>query len=511
MAGLFQRKSLDRLLAEGTRPDQQLKRTLGPWQLTALGIGGIVGAGIFSTVGTAAAGGANHPGAGPALVISFVLVAIACSLAALCYAEFAAMVPVSGSAYTYAYATLGELAAWLIGWDLIIEYAIGNVAVAISWSAYFQQLLQGVGVEVPAWLGVDYRTAMQAAEKVWAAQAAGVDPASLSAEMRQAAGALEQAPRVWGLPLVFNLPACLIVVAITWVLVIGIRESAGFNTAMVVLKLAIIGFFLVLGALYVKPENWTPFAPNGFQGISGAAAIIFFAYIGFDAVSTAAEETRNPQRDLPFGIIASLVVCTVLYVAVAVVLTGLAKWDQLSASADPLAHVFAGLGMNWTAGIISAGAVLATTSVLLVFQLGQPRIFFAMARDGLLPPWAAKVHPKYRTPHVTTLLTGAFVALFAGVANLNEVVELTNIGTLFAFMLVAAGLLVLRRCDPDRPRPFRTPLVPWVPLGAIASCGYLAWELPLKTWLWFGLWLAAGLVIYVGYGRRHSKLRSQPD
>jgi APA family basic amino acid/polyamine antiporter len=509
MAGLFQRKSLDGLLAEGQRPDQQLKRTLGPWQLTALGIGAIVGAGIFSTVGTAAAGGANHAGAGPALVISFVLVAIACGFAALCYAEFAAMVPVSGSAYTYAYATLGELVAWLIGWDLIIEYAIGNVAVAISWSAYFQQLLHGVGFDLPAWLGVDYRTAVQAAQKVAAVQAAGGDLAALSADVRLAAAGLAQAPHWSGLPLVFNLPACLIVMAITWVLVIGIRESAGFNTAMVVLKLAIVGFFLVLGVFHVKPENWADFAPNGFKGISGAAAIIFFAYIGFDAVSTAAEETRHPQRDLPFGIIASLIACTVLYIAVAVVLTGLAKWDRLGDTADPLAHVFAGLGMNWTAGIISVGAVMATTSVLLVFQLGQPRIFFSMARDGLLPPWAAKVHPKYRTPHVTTILTGVFVALFAGVANLNEVVELTNIGTLFAFILVAVGILVLRRTDPHRPRPFKTPLVPWVPLGAIVSCAYLALELPLKTWIWFGLWLALGLVIYAAYGRRHSKLRGR--
>jgi len=318
--------------------------------------------------------------------------------------------------------------------------------------------------------------------------------------------ALAAAPRVLGLPIVFNLPAVLIIVLITWILVRGISESAGFNSAMVVLKLAIVGFFIAVGACYVKPANWTPFAPNGFTGISSAAAIIFFAYIGFDAVSTAAEETRNPQRDMPIGIIASLIVCTVIYVAVALVLTGMVKWDQFSGVADPLAKAFTDRGMNWTAGIISFGAVFATTSVLLVFQLGQPRIFFSMARDGLLPPWAAKVHPKYRTPHVTTILTGVFVAGFAAVTNINEVVELCNIGTLFAFVLVAAGVIVLRRREPDRARPFRTPLVPWVPLLAIFTCGYLMIELPWTTWLRFLIWLGVGLVIYLLYGFRQSRV-----
>jgi APA family basic amino acid/polyamine antiporter len=470
-------------------------------QLTLLGVGAIVGAGIFSTAGTAAAGGAEHIGAGPALVISFLIVAVACGFAALCYSEFASMVPVSGSAYTYAYATLGELAAWLIGWDLILEYAISNAAVAVSWSAYFQTLLDFFHIHIPAWLSTDYRSASQAAAQL----AAAADPTKLDPGVLHDARALREAPHLFGWALVFNLPAFFIVVLVTWVVLIGIKETAGFNTGLVIIKLVIIAFFLVLGAMYVHAENWSPFAPNGFRGISSAAAIIFFAYIGFDAVSTAAEETRNPQRDMPIGIIASLVVCTVLYVAVAIVLTGMAKWNTLG-NAEPLAYVFTSLGMNWTASIIALGAVVATTSALVPYQAGQPRIFFAMGRDGLLPSWAARVHPRFRTPHVTTIITGIVVAVCSSVANINELVELTNIGTLFAFILVAAGIIILRYLEPDRPRPFRTPLVPWVPLGAIASCGYLMTELPQVTWVRFFLWMAAGLIIYVLYGVRRSRL-----
>ncbi|HEY6169733.1 MAG TPA: amino acid permease [Verrucomicrobiae bacterium] len=503
-AELFRRKPLDQLLPPDSHP-QRLRRALGPWQLTALGIGAIVGAGIFSTVGTAAAGGANHPGAGPALILSFVLVAVACGFAALCYAEFASMVPAAGSAYTYAYATLGELIAWLIGWDLIIEYAIGNVAVAISWSSYFQELLRGFGVTIPSWLGVDYRTAVQCAAKLADAQAHGGNLAELGASVLAAAAALKEAPHFLGVPIIFNVPAFAIVALITWILVRGVGESAAWNTAMVVIKLIVIGVFVCVGAFYVKPENWSPFAPHGFAGVSSGAAIIFFAYIGFDAITTAAEETRNPQRDLPFGIIASLVACTVIYIAVAVVLTGMVKWDKLGNS-DPLAAAFAVLGKNWIAGVISVGAVVATASVLLVFQLGQPRIFFSMARDGLLPPMAARLHPKYQTPHVTTILTGVFVALFAGVANIDEIVELTNIGTLFAFVLVAIGIIILRRTDPQRPRAFRTPWVPLVPLLAVGSCVYLMFELPWVTWARFGVWMAIGLVIYFGYGVTRSRL-----
>jgi APA family basic amino acid/polyamine antiporter len=500
---LFRVKPLERLVGEAEHGEQRLKRSLGPVQLTSLGIGAIIGAGIFSTVGTAAAGGAAHTGAGPALVISFVLTGIACGFAALCYAEFAAMVPVAGSAYTYAYATLGEVVAWIIGWDLIIEYAVGNVAVAISWSGYFQELLRGFSLHWPAWLGVDYRTAVQAARSL---AAAGADVAALSPATLEAARAMSEAPRLAGIPIIFDLPAFLIVMGITWVLVRGISESAWLNSTMVALKLVIIAFFLLVGAFYVKPEHWSPFAPNGWQGISSAAAIIFFAYIGFDAVSTAAEETRNPQRDMPIGMIGSLVVCTIIYILVALVLTGLLPYTQLD-TAEPLATAFSGLGMHWAAGIISLGAVFATTSVLVVFQLGQPRIFFSMARDGLLPAWAARVHPRYRTPHVTTILTGVVVATFAAVANINEVVELTNIGTLFAFVLVATGVIVLRHTRPDHPRPFRTPLVPWIPLAAIASCGYLMLQLPWVTWVRFMVWLAIGLAFYVLYGYRRSVLR----
>src|ERR1051325_8388243 len=438
LANLFRRKSLDRLVGETIDPQHQLKRALGPVQLTMLGVGAIIGAGIFSTPGTAAAGGGEHLGAGPALIISFLMVAVACGFAAICYSEFAAMVPVSGSAYTYAYATLGELVAWLIGWDLILEYAISNAAVAVSWSGYCQTFLRGLHVQLPAWLGTDYRSAIQSAHHFAAAlanttaipsnllQGQHVDVSGLAELGSLDLLAFATAPRIFGLPIIFSLPAFSIVLLVTWVVLIGIRETAWLNTALVIGKLAIVLFFLVLGAMYVRPENWQPFAPNGFKGISSAAAIIFFAYIGFDAISTAAEETREPQRNLPIGIIASLVVCTVLYIAVALVLTGMVRWDQFGNAADPLAKAFAERGLNWMAGLISFGAVFATTSVLLVFQLGQPRIFFSMARDGLLPGWGAGVHPKYRTPHIPTILTGIFVGGLAAVANINEMADVCS-------------------------------------------------------------------------------------
>jgi len=500
MKRLFQRKSLREAIEESSRSGCGLKRSLGAFQLTCLGIGAIVGAGIFSTVGAAAAGTADVPGAGPALVISFLLVAVVCALAALCYAELTAMVPVAGSAYTYAFATLGELAAWIIGWDLILEYAVGNVAVGISWSAYCQQLLSGMGVDWPAWLGVDWRSAAQAARKAAAAHAAGLDFNTLEAAVRQGALAWQTAPRWGGVPLIFNLPAFAVVMGVTWVLALGIRESAGFNTFMVVIKLLFLLLFLGVGVFYVQPENWTPFAPNGLAGVTSAAAIIFFAYIGFDAISTAAEETVNPQRNLPRGILASLVICTVIYMAVAVVLTGMVSWRQLG-TAEPLASAFAVRGQHWTAGLISVGALLATTSVLLVFQLGQVRIFFAMARDGLLPRWAARVHPRYRTPHLNTWLTGAAVAVFAGWSNINEVVELCNIGTLFAFVVVSLGILILRRTHPEWPRPFRVPLFPWVPMG----------QLPRITWARFLIWLGVGLVIYgLRFRGRHALGQAAP-
>ncbi|HUP90239.1 MAG TPA: amino acid permease [Longimicrobiales bacterium] len=505
---LFSRKLIVELKEEAIPLDTGLKRVLGPWQLTALGIGAIIGAGVFSGAGTAIAGGADHVGAGPALMLSYVLVAIACGFAALCYAEFAAMIPQAGSAYTYAYATLGELVAWIIGWDLIIEYAVGNIAVAVSWGGYFQELLRGFGVPLPEWLANDPITASHAAKQVSEAIASGVDPATLGNHVTQAAAALNNAPHLFGLPIVFNAPAIGIVALITWILVRGVRESAWANTMMVIVKLIILAFFLGVGVKYVRPENWRPFAPNGFAGVWTGASLIFFAYIGFDAVSTAAEESKNPKRDMPFAIIMSLVITSILYIAVTAVLTGLLPWNQLG-TAEPLATAFSERGLNIAAGVISFGAIVATTSVLLVFQMGQPRIFYAMARDGLLPGWAATVHKKYRTPHVTTILTGVFVAVFAALAPIEEVIELTNIGTLFAFVLVAAGIIILRRIEPERPRPFRTPWVPLIPILAILSCFWLMAGLPMITWIRFGIWLLIGLAIYFLYGKKRSVLQAE--
>lgn len=479
---LFRTKKLDLILKESEEPGRQLKRTLGALDVTALGIGAIIGAGIFAMTGTAAAGSADHLGAGPALIVSFVITGIACGFAALCYAEVASMIPISGSAYTYSYATMGELIAWIIGWDLILEYAVGNIAVAIAWAGYFKELVRGFGIDIPVWLTVDLRTALNSPD------------------------ILAQAPHIFGVAITFNLLAVLIVAFITWILVIGIRESATFNSIMVGIKLVVLAFFIVVGAFYVKPEHWTPFAPNGWAGIQVGAALVFFAYIGFDAVSTAAEETKNPARNLPIGIIASLVICTLIYIAVAAVLTGLVPYQQL-ATAEPLAVALNSINLNWAAGIVSFGAVAATTAVLLVFQLGQPRIFFSMSRDGLLPPSFAKVHPKFRTPHVTTILTGVFVAFFAAFADIREAVELTNIGTLFAFILVCGSIIILRRTEPDRKRSFRTPWVPAIPILGILSCMYLVLGLPVVTMLRFVIWLVIGLAIYGLYGYRKSKLR----
>jgi basic amino acid/polyamine antiporter, APA family len=502
---LFRTKSLDTILADADEPEHQMKRALGPIELIALGIGAIVGAGIFAVIGSAAAGGAHHDGAGPALVISILITAIGCGFCALCYAEFASLVPISGSAYTYSYATLGEFVAWIIGWDLIIEYAMGNVAVAVSWSGYFCELLRGFGITLPAWATTDLATALKTE------------------------GFMNAAPHLFGIPIVVNIPAAAITLLLTWLLVIGIKESARFNTAMVFVKLLILIFFIIVGALYVKPVNWHPFAPNGWTGIGTGAALIFFAYIGFDAVSTAAEECRNPQRDMPIGMIGSLAVCTLLYVATSLVLTGMVPLDRIRGSSEPLAAAFSLLGMNWAAGIVAFGAVIATTAVLLVFQYGQARIFFSMARDGLLSPSFAKIHPKYRTPHVTTIWIGIGVAVLSAFANLDVFVELTNIGTLFAFILVCIGIMVLRRRDPDRPRAFRTPLVPLTPILGILICLYLIIGVPIpektagglgftitrigglpwETWVRFAVWLVIGLVIYFLYGHRHSRLRAR--
>jgi basic amino acid/polyamine antiporter, APA family len=489
---LFHTKSLDAILGEGEAPEHQLKRSLGATDVVLLGIGAIVGAGIFATIGTAAAGDAARPGAGPALILSFVLTGVACGFAALCYAEFAAMVPISGSAYTYAYATLGELVAWIIGWDLIIEYAVGNVAVAISWGNYFKTFVAGFGLIIPDWLSTDYRTAARIP------------------------GLFARAPHLFGVPIVFNILAFGIVALITIVLVIGIRESARMNAVMVILKLIVLGIFVAVGWHYTRPANWTPFAPNGWAGIQAGAAIVFFAYIGFDAVSTVAEEVRDPARDLPIGIIGSLVICTVIYIVVAAVFTGIIPYRVLvsrlaTEQAEPLtmALQYADIQRwgNFFVGLVAFGSVVAHTAVLLVFQLGQPRIFFSMARDGLLPPSFARVHPRFRTPYVTTILTGIAVGTCAMFTSIDEMVDLTNIGTLSAFVLVCLGIIVLRRRDPDRPRAFRAPLVPLVPILGVLSCAYLMLGLPMITWIRFALWLVVGLVVYFLYGYHHSGLR----
>jgi len=486
-----------------------LKRSLGKWHLTALGVGATIGAGIFATTGTAIVGDPARPGAGPAIVFSFLLTAVACGFAALCYAEFAAMVPIAGSAYTYAYTSIGEFVAWIIGWDLIVEYAVGNIGVAIGWSGHFKELMTHFGVNIPAWLATDYRSAHDA----FVALGAGTSDATT----QYLASAWTNAPHVGSLPVIFNLPAFAVVAVITVILIIGIKESANSNNAMVLLKLGIIVFFLCIGVFLIRPENYTNpatggFAPNGFKGVSAAAAIIFFSYIGFDAVSTAAEEAKDPARDMPFGIIMSLIVCTVLYILLSVVMTGIAPWQQLG-TPEPMITALqyaqgpAGL-LSFSRFIIALGAVAAMGSVLLVFQLGQPRIFFSMSRDGLLPKAFARVHPKYRTPYVGTIITGLFVATFAAFANIAEVVDLTNIGTLFAFVLVSAGVIFLRRTEPDRPRPFRVPGVPFTPIISILACFYLMYQLPAITWIRFGIWLAVGLVFYFLYGFKHSVLRT---
>jgi basic amino acid/polyamine antiporter, APA family len=500
---LFRTKSLDAIMQEAENSEHKLKRTLGGFDIVMLGIGAIIGSGIFATIGTAVAGDALRPGAGPAIVLSFGLTAVACAFCGLCYAEFASLVPIAGSAYTYSYATLGELVAWIIGWDLIIEYAVGNVAVAIAWAAYFHQLCDGLGWHIPAWLAVDYRSAAQAAEA--ALRAGGQVDASLMLPLE----AWRTHPTFLGVPLIFNALAVGIVAVITWLLIIGVKESVRVNNVMVIIKLAILMFFIYAGAKFVRPEHWTPFMPNGFSGVWVGASLIFFAYIGFDAISTAAEECKRPERDLPIGIIGSLIICTIIYVAVAMVLTGMVPWQQLGV-ADPLAAAFAYVHSDVSAAIVAVGAVVSMTAVLLVFQYGQPRIFFSMSRDGLLPAYFSRVHPKYKTPHITTFWTGVAVAAVSAIANINEIVELTNIGTLFAFVLVCVGVIVLRRKDPGRRRAFRTPFVPLVPLLGIASCLYLMAGLPTVTWIRFGAWLMCGMVVYVFFGWKRSKLSQTP-
>src|SRR2546423_13970192 len=503
LRGIFRTKNLDDILAAAQEKGHTLKRTLGPINVTLLGIGAIIGAGIFATVGTAAAGDASRPGAGPSLMLSFVITAIVCGFTALCYAEFASMVPISGSAYTYSYATLGELVAWIIGWDLIIEYAVGNVAVAISWANYFRTLMDGVGIHIPAWLGTDYRTAAKLAE---------TNPAAYAEQFGSA-------PHIFGHAIIFNLLAFGIVALITIVLVWGIKESAEFNAGMVMVKIIVLLFFIGMALYYVSPSkmmvNYHPFQPTGWHGTLAAAAVVFFAYIGFDAVSTVAEECKNPARDLPIGIIASLGICTVLYVIVGAVFTGIIPYHELvtklaNEQAEPLTMALdrvAPPGTNWPSTIVAFGSVIAHTAVLLVFQLGQPRIFFSMTRDGLLPSVFASVHPRFKTPHVTTILTGIFVGGIAAFASIDEMVNLTNIGTLFAFVLVCAGIPIMRMNDPHRLRPFRVPFGPWLfPLLGVGSCFFLMVYLPPESWWRFIGWLVHGMVIYTSYGYTHSAI-----
>lgn len=491
MPGIFSTKNLNAILSDAENTKYSLRRALGPVQITMLGIGAIIGAGIFATIGTAAAGDINRLGAGSGLTLSFVMAAIVCAFVAFCYAEFTSMVPIAGSAYTYSYATLGELVAWIIGWDLIIEYAVGNVAVAISWANYFKTLLRGVGYVIPDWLSTDFQTA------------------------HKIPGLIENAPHILGIPIVFNLLAFLIVAAITVVLLIGIRESAWFNAVMVLIKLAVLTFFIVIGAKYLKVDNWRPFMPNGWGGVASGAAVIFFAYIGFDAVSTVVEEAKNPQRDLPIGIIGSLIICTIFYVIIAGVFTGMIPYRELvkklsTEQAEPLTLALQYANIKGLfIYIVALGSVIAHTAVLFVFQLGQPRIFFSMARDGLLPPMFAKVHPRFRTPWWSTILTGIGVGGASMVSSLSEMVDLTNIGTLFAFILVCMGIVVLRIREPERSRPFRVPGGAILPILGVIGCLGLIYYLPPTSWLRFAAWLNFGFLIYVSYGSIRSRLTGQ--
>jgi APA family basic amino acid/polyamine antiporter len=495
MSQLLARKSLEQLLHEMSG-ENRLRRVLGPLQLTGLGVGAIIGAGIFVATGSAA-----HNVAGPSLMLSYVLAGVTCIFAALCYAEFASMVPVAGSAYTYAYATLGEFFAWIIGWDLVLEYAVGSATVANGWSGYFQSVLAKFDLKFPAALAgppIVYDTA--------------------TGEFVRTAGFI-------------NLPAVLIVAVVTIVLVKGIQESAGFNATMVAIKLAAVFFVILVGAFYVNPDNWTPFAPFGLTGVSffgypllgqvnaggqpvgmiAGAAIIFFAYIGFDSVSTHAEEARNPRRDVPIGIIASLLLCTILYIGVVAVLTGMVPYTEISVDAG-VSEAFKHAGLPWAEFIIAAAGVAGITSVLLVMMLSAPRVFLAMARDGMVPKsFFADVHPRFKTPWRSTILIGAFVATMTGFLPIDALLHMTNIGTLFAFLIVCAAVLIMRKTNPDAERPFRAPLYPLVPILGILSCLLLMFSLPVENWYRLLAWMVFGFVLYFAYGHKHSELRKQHE
>ncbi len=475
---LLRTKPLAALMGDTTSEANRLRRALGPWDLVALGIGCILGVGIFVLPGVEAA---NH--AGPGIILSFAIAAAACACAALCYAELAAMIPVSGSAYTYGYATLGELPAWIIGWDLILEYMVGACLVSIGWSAYFVNLFDNM---LRPW-GLALPRSLTSAPLDW----------SDATHRFVTTGS-------W-----INLPAVVVLAVLTALLVRGIRESSNVNVTIVIVKLAVILFFVLLAVWYVNPGNWKPFMPFGFSGVMTAAAIVFLAYVGFDAVSTAAEEAINPQRDMPIGIMGSLAVATVLYIAVSAIMTGVVPYTKLGV-ADPVALVLNELHMPWASIIVSLGAIAGITSVLLVLLLGQPRILFAMSRDGLLPARLSQVHPRFHTPHVTTIITGIIVAVGAALLPIRVVAELCSIGTLFAFVIVCAGVIVLRFTRPELARPFRVPLFPLLPGLGIVLCGYLMVSLPGTAWERFVVWLVIGLVIYFAYSRRSSRLATPP-
>lgn len=515
MARLFRTKPPQQLIDEADDPERRLKKTLTAFDLVAFGLGATIGSGIFALTGTAAAGQAesamdwwgtpiinfilNSPigreGAGPALVISFIVAAIACGFAAMCYAELASMIPVSGSAYTFAYASLGELMAWIIGWDLLLEYAVGNTAVAVSWSEYFVQFWYGITrIKLPMWLTTDSATAYARTHP-----ADGAPPDHMLQLYSDTT-----MPVIFGHDFAMNVPAFVIVMLITWLLVVGIKESASVNTAAVAIKVVVVLFFIFFGMAHINPTNWVPFMPNGIASVMGGAAIVFFSFIGFDAVSSTAEETKNPQRDMPIGMLGSLVLCTLLYCLVSLVLTGILPYKQYLGDAAPVATALNFLNNPWAHILVTAGALAGMTSVLLVFQLGQPRIFMAMSRDGLLPKFFGRIHPKYQTPVVPTVLTGVFVAVTSMFMGIGPAAELTNIGTLAAFIIVCGGVLVLRKTAKNQPRAFKCPLVPLIPILGILSCFVLMLSLPIVTWLRFVGWMAAGTLIYLFYGYRNA-------